>query len=409
MRKFSAQLRAAALVLVLGASAVVMPTIAEAQKKLDVRPEVRTRVKAAQDAATKGNFSEAIRELKAAKALGALKADEEYAVNELLIYAANGARDYRLLAQTIEERLASGRVSDRLQKLNLLANTYYSLNDLGQAEEATQRLIQARGNASADDLALLGQIQFLRKNYKAAAGTLDRAATAAARAGKSAKAQGQLLQMLNSSYFNLGKLDERLATLNRLFDVMPNAEVFSQLVTANERDSGSDRVTMLNLYRLGAAKSVLAKDHYAKFADTALDLSSPGEAATALEKGFSTGAIKKDDRNSRMLAEIQKQLADLKTSLPQREREGRALATGEADVRVALAYFTLGDYAKAAEAAKRGLGKGKVKSPDDANMILGIASARLKKAADAKAAFQAAAAANPKIKSVAELWALVGI
>ena len=409
MRNLSGQLRAVALALVVGTGVLVMPTIAEAQKKLDVRPEVRNRVKAAQDAATKGNFSEAIRELKAAKAVGALKADEEYAVNELLIYAANGARDYPLLAQTIEERLASGRASDRVQKLNVLANTYYSLNDLGKAEATTQRLIQARGSASADDLALLGQIQFLRKNYKAAAGTLDRAATAAAKAGKSAKAQGQLLEMLNSSYFNLGDNERRLATLNRLFAIAPKTDVFSQLVTAYEKASAGDRVAMLNLYRLGAAKSVLSKDHYAKFADTALDLSSPGEAAATLEKGFSTGAIKKDDRSTRMLTEIRKQLEDLKRSLPQRELEGKALATGEADVRVALAHFTLGDNAKAVEAARRGLGKGKVKSPDDANMILGIALARLKKGADAKAAFQAAGAANPKVKGVADLWAMVGV
>lgn len=411
MRKFAAQLRAIVVALAVGgALSVGLPTVADAQqKKLDVRPEVRTKVKSAQDAIAKGNYSEAIRDLKDAKSVGALKGDEEYAVNELLIYAANGARDYRLLAQTLEERLASGRVSDRLQKLNTLAGTYYSLNDLGKAEEATQRLIQARGNASPDDLALLGQIQFLRKNYKVAAGTLDKAATAAANAGKPAKTQGQLLEMLNNSYFNIGDNDRRLATLNRLFGVTPKADVFSQLVTAYDKASAGDRVAMLNLYRLGAAKSVLSKDHYAKFADTALDLSSPGEAATVLEKGMSMGAIKKEERTERMLIEVRKQLETLKVSLPQREREAKALTTGEADARLATAYFTLGDNAKAVEAAKRGLGKGKLKAPDEANMVLGIALARMKKAGEAKAAFQAAAAANPKIKGVADLWATAGI
>ena len=234
MRKLSGQVRAVAVALAIGAAVLAtLPTVAEAQqKKLDVRPEVRTKVKAAQDAATKGNFSEAIRQLKDAKAVGALKGDEEFAVNELLIYAANGARDYRLLAQTIEERLGSGRVPDRLQKLNLLANTYYSLNDLGKAEESTQRLIQARGNASADDLALLGQVQFLRKNYRAASGTLDRAATAAANAGKSAKTQGQLLEMLNASYFNIGDNERRLVTLNRLFKVAPKADSKGPIINA---------------------------------------------------------------------------------------------------------------------------------------------------------------------------------
>jgi tetratricopeptide (TPR) repeat protein len=412
MRKLTGQVRAltVAVSLALGTVAVAaLPFVAEAQqKKLDVRPEVRKKVVAAQEAANKGNFGETIRLLKDAKSSGPLKSDEEYAVNELLIYAANSAQDYRLLAQTIEERLSSGRVGDRLQKLNLLANTYYTLNDLPKAEEATQRLIQARGSASADDLQLLGTIQFQRKNYRAAAPTLSRAADAAARAGKSAKTQGQLLEMLNAAYFNIGDNAARIATLNRLFAVTPKSDVFGQLVTAYTKSTGGDRVAMLNLYRLGAAKGVLSKDHWPKFVDAALDLSSPGEAATALDKGMASGGIKKDDRNLRMAGEAKKQTEALKASLPQREREARALATGEADVKLAVSYFSVGDYAKAVEAAKRGIGKGKVKSLDDANFVLGIASLKLKKSADAKAAFSAAGEANPKVKDVADLWAAVG-
>ena len=89
-------------------------------------------------------------------------------------------------------------------------------------------------------------------------------------------------------------------------------------------------------------------------------------------------------------------------------REAKALTTGEADARLAAAYFTVGDYAKTTEAAKRGLGKGKVKAPDETNMVLGIALTRLKKTGDARAAFQAAGAANPKVKGIADLWASAG-
>jgi cytochrome c-type biogenesis protein CcmH/NrfG len=41
-------------------------------------------------------------------------------------------------------------------------------------------------------------------------------------------------------------------------------------------------------------------------------------------------------------------------------------------------------------------------------MLLGIALANQKKAADAKKAFTAAGAANPKSKDVAALWSSVG-
>jgi hypothetical protein len=63
------------------------------------------------------------------------------------------------------------------------------------------------------------------------------------------------------------------------------------------------------------------KDHWPKFVDAALDLSSPGEAAMALDKGMATGGIKKDDRNVRMAGEAKKQTeADRQASLARAQK-----------------------------------------------------------------------------------------
>lgn len=407
MRKLTARVLALALAAAAGTFVLATaPTTAVAdQKKLDVRKEVREKVSAAQAAGQKGNFSEAIRQLKEAKAIGNLKPDEEYAVNELLIWAANGARDYKLLTATIEERLATGRVggSDKVQKLNVLANAYYSSGELRKAVEAAQRLIAARGgNGTADDLTLLATAQFQLKDYKAASGTLERAY--AASAGKSVKSRSALLEMLNAAYYDLGETDKRMQTLVRLLSIAPTSKTFEQIANAIGKQAEGDTVIMLNVYRLGVSKNVLTKDHYAKFVDAALELLSPGEAVTVLEKAVAIGAVKKEDRTTRLLADSKKQVQQIKTNLPQQEKEARALATGEGDVRLATNYFTTGEYAKAIEAARRGIGKGRVKRLDAANMMLGIALVETRKGAEARAAFQAATAANPKMKAVADLW-----
>ncbi|HET6593356.1 MAG TPA: hypothetical protein VFG48_10615, partial [Xanthomonadales bacterium] len=109
----------------------VAPTAAEAQTSGGWRKDVAEKAQAAQDAGKKGDYQEAIRNLKAAKAMGSLSPQEEQGINELLIWSASGARDYKLLAATIEERLATGRVkgSDQVTKLDTLAKTYYSLRD----------------------------------------------------------------------------------------------------------------------------------------------------------------------------------------------------------------------------------------------------------------------------------------
>lgn len=408
MQRITAPLVAAWLgiaAVALSGVAVVEP--AEAQQSGGWRKDIAEKAKKAQEAGQAGNFKEAIRVLQEAKAKGPLQPAEEQGVNELLIWAASSARDYRLLAATIEERLATGRVkgNDRVQKLNVLAGTYYTLGDLRKTVSTTEQLIQARGGAgTADDLILLGQSQFQLKSYQAAAGTLEKAYPAARKAGKPLPVQVKLLETLNAAYFELKNDDKRIETLHQLMVVQPKTAVFEQLVSQYQRTSSNDPVAMVNLYRLGARTNVLAKDHFAKYADVALDVSSPGEAAKMLEKGLANGAIKKDDRNQRLLADAKQQVEALKKGLEQQEREARAIPAGEPDARLALTFYTLGNYAKAAEAAKRALEKGKVNRPDDVQMLLAVSLVELKRTKEAVSAFQAAEKANPKVAGVAEVW-----
>ena len=406
MRKMTGPLLAFALALPMAALLVsVAPTAAEAQTSGGWRKDVAEKAQAAQDAGKKGDYQEAIRNLKAAKAMGSLSPQEEQGINELLIWSASGARDYKLLAATIEERLATGRVkgSDQVTKLDTLAKTYYSLRDYRSCANATERLIKARGSATADDLVMLGQSQFLIKDYRAAASTLDKAYPAARRAGKSTKIQVQVLETLNATYFELKDEDKRVETLHQLMLIQPKVSVFEQIVSQYEKEK-VDSVGMINLYRLGARKNALAKDHYGKYADVALDLLSPGEAVDMLEKGMSAGAIAKDERNMRLVSDSKGQVESLKTNIAQQEREAKAIADGDSDARLATTFFTLGDKAKTVEIARRALQKGKLNRPDEVQMLLGVALYDQKKMADARAAFAEAAKANPKIAGVANLW-----
>jgi len=161
---------------------------------------------------------------------------------------------------------------------------------------------------------------------------------------------------------------------------------------------------MINVYRLGAARGLLSSAHYAKYAEAALNLDSPGEAVAMLEKGMASGAIKKDDRNNRLLADAKSQVQRLKTGLAQLERETIATKNGDAEAKLATAYFTLKNYSKAVEAGKRGVAEGKLRRAEDLNMLLGIALVESKKPAEAKTAFKAAAVANEQIRGVADLW-----
>jgi len=368
------------------------------------RKELADKAAAAQTEGKRGNYSEAIRLLKEAKAKAPLSPQEEQGVNELLIWAASGAKDHKLVLQTVDERLATGRVTgaDLTRKLRLKATTQYSLRDYRGAAASFDKLA-AQGPLNGDDLTLLGTSQMQFKDYRAAATTLERAIAANQKAGRTAKV-GTLLEMLNSAYHETNNKAKRMQTLHRLMAVAPKASVFKQLANAYEVETVNDPVVMINVYRLGAARGLLSGEHYAKYAEKALDLSSPGEAVAMMEKGMAAGAIKKDDRNNRLLTDAKSQVNRVKATLPQQEAEAKAIATGEPESKLATAYFTLKNYAKATEAAQRGVTKGKLKRPDNLNMLLGISLANSKKTSQAKEAFKAAAAANEKIRGVADLW-----
>lgn len=388
-----------------GLAALTVATDAKAQSQGGWDKETADKVKEAQTAGQKGNFSEAIRLLKEAKAKGSMSPQEEQAINEYLIYAASSSKDHRLVIQTVDERIATGRVSgaDLARKLRLKATTHYSLREYREAAAALERLSTA-GGLNTDDLILLGNSQIALKSYGPAAATLERAVAAAEKAKKPASIISKLLLGLHEAYEKTGNKAKKIQTLHRIMAVAPSKDSFKWIASAYAIESNSDPVTMIHVYRLGASRNLLSNEHYAKYAQTALDMASPGEAVSMLEKGIANGAIKKDDRSARLLADAKGQLERLKTSLPQQEREAMAVQTGEPEAKVAIGYFTLKNYGKAAEAAKRGVGKGKLRRADDLNMLLGIALVETKKSAEARNAFKAAATANPKMRGVADLW-----
>lgn len=405
MKTLRASLLATLLALPMAGLAALLSPEAAAETAGGWRKEVADKVQAAQAAGQKGSFTEAIRLLKEAKAKAPLSPQEEQGVNEMLIWAASSARDHRLVIQTVDERIATGRVSgaDLQRKLRLKATTHYALREYRDAKATLDRLA-TQTSLTTDDLIMLGNSQIQLRDFRNAAPTLEKAVAGAEGARKPASVISPLLLALHEAYSQTNNDAMRMQTLHRLMLAAPSRDSFKWIASAYEVESNRDPVVMINIFRLGASRNLLSGEHYAKYAETALDLSSPGEAVAMLEKGMASGAIKKDDRNKRLLDDAKSQVDRVKATLSQQEAEARAIQAGEPEARVATAYFTLKQYAKASEAAKRGVSKGKLRRPDDLQMLLGISLVETNRTAEAKNAFKAAAAANEKLKGVADLW-----
>ena len=132
----------AGLLAVAGLAVVAVTQDAVAQTQGGWRKELADKAQQAQAAGQKGNYSEAIRLLKEAKAKAPLSAQEEQGINELMIWAASGAKDHKLVLATVDERLATGRVTgaDLTRKLRLKATTHYALRDYRNAAATFEKL-----------------------------------------------------------------------------------------------------------------------------------------------------------------------------------------------------------------------------------------------------------------------------
>ena len=146
---------------------------------------------------------------------------------------------------------------------------------------------------------------------------------------------------------------------------------------------------------------------YLGYADTALVAGSPGEAARGFERGMKEGIVPSAGSNQVTLQEAKAAVAADRKSLPDESAAAAKNPKGEFAVKVGLGYYSTGDYEKAVEMIRLGITKGGVGRLDDANLLLGAALMELSRRDEAKAAFEAAAAAagaNAHMVRIAGLW-----
>lgn len=113
----------------------------------------------------------------------------------------------------------------------------------------------------------------------------------------------------------------------------------------------------------------------------------PYKAAVLLEKEMASGRVDKNAKNYRLLSQALTLAAEDEMAVPALQEAARLSDEGELDLRLANAYLTLGMYGECVSAVEAGLQKGKIKSPDNAQISLGMCLYNEKKYSDAKKAF----------------------
>jgi tetratricopeptide (TPR) repeat protein len=188
----------------------------------------------------------------------------------------------------------------------------------------------------------------------------------------------------------------------------PKPAYWTDLTNTLLRSATTDK-QILNVLRLADGVDVLqTPGQFFEMAQLAIAAGLPGEAQTVIEKGNQKGVFKapqEKERATRLLAEAKQAAALDKSTLAKQDESARSKTTGDSDVKLGAAYLSYGDVNKAVEALQRGIGKGGVKNPDEAGLLLGIAHLRANNKPEAAKAFQTVTQ-DPTMARIAKLWLL---
>lgn len=354
-------------------------------------------------------WAEVLAALPALEALPELKPDDLKVLATWRLQATQATGDTDGFNAAIETYLTKGYAStEQIGPMHQQLAAYYNgKQDREKTVLHYRQFIDVTPDAEPDELQTLGKLYLQNSNYAEATQWLGKAIDMAKSNG--AKPDEAWFQLRDRCYVELKDQTGRLDNLEALVGYYPNKEYYSRIVAVYQAETKDDRTVMLNAYRVAVSDpmgGLATVGGFLGYADTAMVAGSPGEAARGLERGMKEGIVPSAGTNQASLQEAKAAVASDRKTLPGDAAAAAKNPKGEVAVKVGLGYYSIGDFDKAVELVKVGIGKGGVARLDDANLLLGAALMELGRNDEAKAAFEAATAAgaNTYMKRIAGLW-----
>jgi hypothetical protein len=364
-------------------------------------------LKAAQEALAAKKLDEALTHVHEAQgAAGDKTAYDSYVINILLFQIYQQKQDMADAIPVLQLAAQSQYASPDQQKLWLknIALYYFQQKDYAKSLEVADQAVK-HGVNDLDTLGLIAKAQYLSGKYKEAATTMQDVVS------KQDKPDEESLKLLWQ--FDLKANDDAGAakTVEKLVTYYPKPEYWANALAPLVRMDIKDAHLQLNVYRLMADVGVLKlPSDYAEMAEIALDAGYPGETQNVLQQAFAKNVFveqRDKDRYQHLLEGAKQRSANDQAQLATSEQTAAGAANGDPLVQLGAAYISYGQNDKAVAAITKGIAKGGLKSPDEANLLLGIAQLRQKNGGAAQQAFdKVAASSNGGYSRLGKLWAL---
>jgi tetratricopeptide (TPR) repeat protein len=392
-------LAAAGLTTITGS--LVTPAVAVAAESQKLGPKVAKPLNAAQDAIDAKNWDQALAKLAEAAAVEPKTPYEAFMVDERVYYVKVQKQDYAGAAEALARAVSAGFYSeaDLLSRYKTLTKIYYQLKQYPQAIEFGKKVVELEP-ANTDIKPIIVGSMYFSDDFAGARAYGEQVAASVA------KPSEQLLRILLSCNVELNDRAGVMRSLESLIRHYPSPGYWKDLLSTALYDAKTDR-DLRALYRLMLDTNTLSKaEEYSEMATVLLTAGFPNEARTVLERGLNANAFT-GDALTRAQSDLQRARAGAdadRKDLPGADAALAAAKTGNEMVALGKLFFSSAEYAKSADAIRKGLAKGGVTDADDANALLGIALARGGKGTEAIEAF--GRIKDPKLGEIGRLWKL---
>jgi tetratricopeptide (TPR) repeat protein len=364
-------------------------------------------LKAAGDAVAAKQWATVLSKSAEAAAIPGRNAYDDYLINRFqsVAYASTG-RNPEAIRELEAVMNSPCGAAERGSIARAILDLQFRAKNWDKAIDAGNRVLKG-GWAGADTQFIIGQAIYFKGDYAGSAkffkdyvGDLEK---------RSQTPSENILKFLADSCIRVEDAACMTQTYERLVQSYPKPDYWYNLILALRRDGRTEDNQELAILRLALGVDALRNPgDYQELAQLALERGLPGEAVAVLETAFAKDIFKDPrdkDRNNRLLTSAKTRAATDRASLAKQDVEAAASKNGDASVNIGAAFLSYGDAAKAVTAITRGIAKGNVKNPDEANLLLGMAHMRAGNKAEAAKAFKAVKT-DAKLTRVAKLWLL---
>jgi len=367
-----------------------------------VSKEVYDRISKAQEMVDAKEYKSALKSLNSLYNPDKLTEYEQANVLNYIGFVYYNMDDTANAIRTYERMVAIPSLEEQMKKQTTytLAQLYTMEEQYSKALSTLDRWFILETNPAPEPYILKAQNLYQVQRYSEMIGPIETAMQVATKREKPVKEDWYVL--LNFAYFQQENYRKVRDIQKTLLASWPKKRYWFSLAGAFTELGEDDN--LVNAYAAAHDQGMLEKENeLVTMAQLFMQREVPYKAGQLLEKEMTSGRVTKNAKNYRLLSQAwQLSMEDAK-AIPALREAARLSTDGELDVRLGNALLNTGEYSECVTSVQNGIRKGGLKSPDNAQISLGMCLYNLRKYRAGIDAFQAAAK-TARSRKIANQW-----